>query len=204
VEAHFVCFDNDDDDDDYDSDEETFVGHVVGRMLFSGLDDDDVCIQEQVDRGPERVQLRDPTVVSKGQDGTARLRAHVPLLDSPRGALTLVGIPEWRDPSVAIRMALELETALPEPCQARLWVDGVPAAVRSERKGDATVTMAVTAEQLARLAQAQHAGLEACGTVAMLDAGATARLRLFAGRFGDARARLLPAAMAKAGAGAAP
>lgn len=195
VRAHFTCFDT---DDDYQHDEDTpIAGQVLGAMLFSGLDSDDVCIQEQVDSGSEYAQPRDPTEVWKGEDGAVRLRADVPLMDTPRGQLRLVGVPTWRDPAVAARVTLELGKPLAATCPAKLWIDGVATQVLpSVRNGDSTVTLAIEAQQLAALARAQHASFEICGWVANLDPGARARVRLFAGRFADARARLLPAAEA--------
>jgi hypothetical protein len=196
VRAHFNCFDT---DDDHHHDEDTpIAGRILGAMLFSGLDSDDVCIQEQVDSGPEYAQPRDPTEVWTGDDGAVRLRADVPLMDTPRGQVRFVGLPTWRDPAVAARVTLQLESPLAATCPAKLWIDGVSSPVLpSVRNGDSTVTVALEAEQLAALARAQHASLDICGWVANLDAGSRARVRLFAGRFADARARLLPAAEAE-------
>lgn len=194
VRAHFMCFDTDD-DDHYDEDE-TIAGHIVSSMLFSGLGDDDVCIQEQVDRVAERMQPpRDPTEVSKAKDGSVRLRMHVPL-SAPDGLLVVTGAPEWRDPSVAVRMTLEGEEPLAEPCAAQLWIEGAASHLPALRNSDSTISMALTADQLAQLAESEHVSFEACGRVVPLDAGARARLRLYASRYADARARLLPAAEA--------
>lgn len=196
VRAHFTCFDT---DDDHHHDEDTpIAGRILGAMLFSGLDSADVCIQEQVASGPEYAQPKDPTEVWKGDDGAVRLRADVPLMDTPRGQLRLVGLPTWRDPAVGARVTLQIENPLPETCPGKLWVDGVATpALPSVRNGDSAVTVALTAEQLAALSRAQRASFDICGWVANLDAGARARVRLFAGRFADARARLLPAAEAE-------
>lgn len=196
VRAQFYCFDTDD-DDDYDSDEETLLGH----LLFSGLDDDgdDVCVQEQVNARPERVQPRDPTIVSKGRDGTVRLQAHVPLLDAPRGELLLSAAPAWNVPGIGIRMALELEQPLPDACAAQVWIDGKAEAVRSARQGEFAVAMAITSDQLARMGQAKNLAFQACDRVATLHYGGLARVRLFASRFAETRARVFtPAAQANA------
>jgi hypothetical protein len=196
VRAHFTCFDT---DDDHHHDEDTpIAGRILGAMLFSGLDSDDVCIQEQVEGGLEYAQPRDPTEVWTGQDGAVRLRADVPLMDTPRGQVRFVGLPTWRDPAVAARVTLQLENPLAETCSAKLWIDGVATPVLpSVRNGDNIVTVALEAEQLAALARAQHASFDVCGWIAAFDPGARARVRLFAGRFADARARLLPAAEAQ-------
>jgi hypothetical protein len=195
VRAHFTCFDTD--DDHHHDEDQPIAGRILESMLFSGLDRDDVCIQEQVGGGQEYAQPRDPTEVWTGDDGAVRLRADVPLMDTPRGQLRLVGLPTWRDPAVAVRVTLELDNPLAETCPATLWIDGVATPVLpSVRNGDRVVTVALEAEQLAALARAQYASFDICGWVANLDAGARARVRLFAGRFADARARLLPAAEA--------
>jgi hypothetical protein len=195
VRAHFTCFDTD--DDHHHDEDQPIAGRILEGILFSGLDSADVCIQEQVDSGPEYAQPKDPTEVWKGDDGAVRLRADVPLMDTPRGQLRLVGLPTWRDPAVAARVTLQIENPLPETCPSKLWVDGVATpALPSVRNGDSAVTVALTAEQLAALSRAQHASFDVCGWIANLDTGARARVRLFAGRFADARARLLPAAEA--------
>jgi len=190
VRAHFVCFDTDDDDDDDDS--------LIAELLIEPMfERDNVCIQEQVERGREHVVPRDPTEVAKGKDGTVRLRASVPLMDAPRGQLSFVGAPTFADPAVAVRMSLELREPLAETCTGRVWVDGAASPIKYvKRENDATVLFAITSEQLAALARAHTAALEACGQVAKLDLGALPRIRLFAGRFAGARARLLPAASA--------
>ena len=188
VRAHFVCFDTDDDDDD------SLIGDLVFDPMFER---DDVCIQEQVDRGPEHVAPRDPTEVSKTKDGAVRLRASVPLMSEPRGGLYLMAAPTFKDPAVAIRMSLELNEPLADKCSARVWADGVSSPVAYvKRESDATVLLAVTSDQLAQLARASTAALEACGQLAKLDLGALPRIRLFERRFAEARARLLPAASA--------
>jgi hypothetical protein len=196
VRAHFTCFDTD--DDHHHDEDQPIAGRILEDMLFSGLDSDDVCIQEQVERGPEYAQPKDPTEVWKGKDGAVRLRADVPLMDTPRGQLRIIGLPTWRDPAVAVRVTLQIENPLPEPCPSKLWVDGTATpALPSVRNGDSAVTVALTAEQLAAISRAQHASFDICGWIANLDSGARSRVRLFAGRFADARARLLPAAEAQ-------
>jgi hypothetical protein len=184
VRAHFYCFDTD--DEDYDSDEDTILGH----LLFSGNDGDDVCVQEQVDVHKERVQVKDPTIVAKGADGTVRLKAFVPLLDAPRGELLFSAAPGWKVPGIGIRMVLELEQPLPETCPAQVWIDGKAEAVRSQRHGDAAVLIAITSDQLARMGQAKNLSLQACDHVATLHHGGLARVRLFASRFAETRARV--------------
>jgi hypothetical protein len=193
VRAQFYCFDTD--DEDYDSDEDTILGH----LLFSGNDGDDVCVQEQVDVRTQRVQTRDPTIVAKGADGTVRLKAYVSLLDTPRGELLFSAAPAWKVPGIGIRMALELEQPLPDTCAAQVWIDGKAEAVRSVRQGEAAVAMAITSDQLARMGQARNLAFQACDRVATLHYGGLARVRLFASRFAETRSRVFtPATQARA------
>jgi hypothetical protein len=188
VRAHFMCFDKDHESNDL----------LMDLLFDDALVSDDVCIQEQVDRGREHAAPRDPTVVSKGADGTVRLRAHVTLRGEPRGDLLLVGAPTWKDSAIGIRMSLELDEPLPEDCRARIWIEGDAIDVRSLRDSDNSVQMAVPIERLAEVGKADSAALEACGRITALDFGALSRIRLFASRFSETRARLLPAAPASA------
>lgn len=185
IRAHFVCFDP--------NRETTFTGAVLDDLVVG----DDVCIQEQVDARPERFEVHDPIVVSKAQDGSARLRLRVPLFSAPRGELSLIGAPSWRDPAVALRVALQLDEPLPDSCSARLWIDGAESRVRQRERESATaLRLALTSEQLAQLGHANAVALELCGHLVQFDRGARARVRLFAERFATARTRLLPAALA--------